>query len=213
MNAIRSHQTIRMRCRAAITVSDWTGALGLLSGNGCVRFMSLAAAAFLAVLVLLTCSPATCLSVSIVLLIMASVVDIKTYRLPDQLTLPVLVLSACSAPPDVDLRFAGMILAPGLLWAVGAAFRKVRGYRGLGFGDVKLACGCGAMIGVTQVGMMLFVSAALALVSIAAFRGAAWARSGGAGRLELVAHPVAFGPYISLATILITLSQAQGLLN
>ncbi len=56
-------------------------------------------------------------------------------------------------------------LCGGALWAVREAFYRLRGHDGLGFGDVKLAAGCGVLLGASGFALALL---AASLAGIAA---------------------------------------------
>jgi leader peptidase (prepilin peptidase)/N-methyltransferase len=135
-------------------------------------------------------------------------IDAATYRLPDRLTLPFFLFAAAFGPPEPTLRLAGCPLAAALLWATAIFFRRLRGRDGLGFGDVKLAAGCGAMIGAEAVGPMLLLAAGLALAFILAHR----LLAAQPATLVGVGQPIAFGPWLAASTFVIALAQAQRLL-
>ncbi|MDQ0473535.1 prepilin peptidase [Labrys wisconsinensis] len=141
------------------------------------------------------------------LLAALALADFSTFRLPDALTLPLLLVAAVAGPADPDSRVFGILLATGLLAGVAAAFRRLRGADGLGFGDVKLAAGCGAWIGVAGVGPMVLLASLSALAFAAA--GKIWApsqrpRADGA----IPDGAVAFGPHIAMATMSVAVAQA-----
>ncbi len=83
-------------------------------------------------------------------LLWLAVIDLREFRLPDRITLPLIAAGLLS----------GLILHPALIWdhAAGAAagyilfrliesaFRQVRGYDGLGRGDAKLLAAGGAWV-------------------------------------------------------------------
>lgn len=109
------------------------------------------------------------------LLILASV-DALAFRLPDVLTLPLIVagLAVAWRLPDHDLTGHAVAAAIGalLFYAVAAAYRRVRHQDGLGLGDVKLAAAAGAWIGWQQLPYVVLIACAVGLVwvGIAAIR-------------------------------------------
>lgn len=126
-------------------------------------------------------------------LIALSVVDLRSFRLPDALTLPLIL--------------AGPLLAfamgwDGLLWRLGSAaagflvlfglartYQAVRGRAGLGLGDAKLFAAAGAWLGVEGLSTVLLWACAGALLAILAaipFRYPVTASS-----------RIAFGPFLA----------------
>jgi len=139
-------------------------------------------------------------------------IDLATFRLPDILTLPLLIFAAVFSPMEATPSLGGMAFAAGLLGAVSMLFRQVRGYDGLGFGDVKMAAGCGAWIGIGGVGPLLLVAAVTALAAAATQRALASAGGVPPARIAPGRLAVPFGPFLALATLVVSVSQAQGLL-
>lgn len=139
-------------------------------------------------------------------------IDLAAFRLPDILTLPLLLFAAFFSPMEATSSLGGMVFAAGLLGGVSMLFRQARGYDGLGFGDVKMAAGCGAWIGVGGVGPLLLVAAVTALAAVATQR--ALASTAGASPAGITPGRLAvpFGPFLALATLVVSVSQAQGLL-
>lgn len=77
--------------------------------------------------------------------------DLLRYRLPDPLTggllISALALSVVAPPPDWRAALATACICAALLWGLRAGYHAFRGQHGLGFGDVKLAAGIGALTG------------------------------------------------------------------
>lgn len=84
------------------------------------------------------------------LLILATV-DMLAFRLPDILTLPLLVaglgLSWLLPEHDVIGHVIAAILGIAIFYGIAVAYRRTRGQDGLGMGDVKLAGAAGAWLG------------------------------------------------------------------
>lgn len=145
-------------------------------------------------------------------LLLLSIVDAKTMRLPDPLTFLLLILAVMFSPIEPDGRVAGMVGASGLLFALAESFRWYRGTDGLGFGDVKLAAGCGAWVGLANVGPLLLVSALLALLAtLCATAAGAGARPDPSAGWAL--RRIAFGPYLGLGTASIAVLQSLQILG
>jgi leader peptidase (prepilin peptidase)/N-methyltransferase len=132
-------------------------------------------------------------------------------RLPDPLTLCLLVTAAVFSPAEPWSRVAGMVAASGLLMAVAEGFRRWRGLDGLGFGDVKLAAGCGAWVGVASVGPLLLVASLCALAAAACGAARHMVLPGGA-EVPTGHRAIAFGPHLAFGTAAIAALQAMDLL-
>lgn len=104
-------------------------------------------------------------------LLLISVIDAEHFRLPDQLTLPLLatgglaaVLLDHTAPLDALIGAAAGFAS---LWLLAFAYRRLRGREGLGDGDPFLLAAGGAWVGwIGLPGVLLWASAAgLSLVA------------------------------------------------
>lgn len=84
------------------------------------------------------------------LIICAGIVesDLRWYLIPDALCVALLAIGYWAVGPD-DLvpPTVGVVLGGGLLLLVRAAFYKLRGFHGLGLGDVKLVAVMGSLLG------------------------------------------------------------------
>ena len=117
-------------------------------------------------------------------------VDFREFRVPDALNLPAavggLVLSALDARwlaidmlPALGSAVLSMLVCGGIFLMLREAFFRLRGYEGLGFGDVKLAATGGVWLGWQDFPLAVLVAAigAIALVAVATVAGrAAWSR-------------------------------------
>lgn len=127
--------------------------------------------------------------------------DIASYRLPDILTLPLLV---CGLALTTVLMPAGMLdhaLAAAIAYLgfrlIDAVYVRLRGQSGLGQGDAKLVAAAGAWLGLAALPYLILLAAVAALIVLLGLRlsgVAIHARS----RLP-------FGPFLSLATWLLWL--------
>lgn len=127
-------------------------------------------------------------------LLALALIDLRAWRLPDVLTLPLVAAGIAAAVagwlPDADpvRALAGAAVGYLVLAGIGWAYRRLRGRDGLGLGDAKLLAAAGAWLG---------IEALPALVLIAAVLGLALALSrAGPVRAETA---VPFGPPLALA--------------
>lgn len=107
------------------------------------------------------------------LLVLASL-DAEHHWLPDALTLPLIPLgigvAALGLGPPLADRLIGAVAGGAGLWAIGAAYRHLRGREGLGGGDPKLLAGIGAWVGVMQLPLVLLGAALLGLIALLLMR-------------------------------------------
>ena len=90
-------------------------------------------------------------------------IDMRTGLLPDRLTCPLLWLGLTfnlfiSDSMAAD-AVAGALLGYGFFWTIYWIFIKLRGYEGLGFGDVKLLAALGAWHGWLSIFDIVFYAA------------------------------------------------------
>jgi leader peptidase (prepilin peptidase) / N-methyltransferase len=127
-------------------------------------------------------------------------VDWRLMLIPDAVSLPLIptgLLASGSALHAgaahlVPLDFwLGAVAAPLILASVNEVYRLLRGVRGIGLGDVKLAAATGAWVGMTHVAVTVLVAAIMALTVVAIGRAA---QAGTVRRL------VPFGTFLAPAT-------------
>ena len=138
---------------------------------------------------------AAALGVSLLLL---AAIDVRTQRLPDRLTLPLLAaglaLAATEGPGVLADRAAAAALAWGVFTALAAGYRRQRGCDGLGGGDIKLFAAAGAWVGLARLPdvALLAASGALAAIALAALT-TGWT----------VRRRIPFGPFVAAALWLV----------
>ncbi len=116
-------------------------------------------------------------------------IDAVCQRLPDVLTLPLILAGLAEAawlePEALSARAFGAACGYTAFWAVAWAYRRARGREGLGLGDAKLLAAGGAWVGGWLLGDVVLA---------AALAGLAWALR--RGRPDLAAR-VPFGPFLA----------------
>ena len=127
-------------------------------------------------------------------LLLLCVIDLRVQRLPDWVTLPLVVaglclsLSGATGPPL--MHAVGAVAGYALFALTGAVYFWWRGFDGLGLGDAKLLAAAGAWLGITSLPSVLVIGCAAGLGHAGAI---GLARSGLNARLA-----VPFGPSLSL---------------
>jgi leader peptidase (prepilin peptidase)/N-methyltransferase len=146
---------------------------------------------------------------ALLLWVAIALIDAETFLIPDVLSLPMPLLGLALAAAVGNLRGvtwqqagAAALLGGGGLWLVQWAYGRWTGREGLGFGDVKLLAGIGALLGAVALGPVLFLAAIQGLVFALAYaalsRGDA-VRERGLDSLRHLALP--FGPFLVMAAI------------
>ena len=120
-------------------------------------------------------------------------IDLKSYRLPDIYTLPLVALGIGVnavlqwAVPTQSLWGAAVGFA--VFWLIGAVFYRLYHHEGLGLGDAKLFAAAGAWLGVALLPYVLLIAACSALI---------FAVVTGKNRES----PIAFGPWLALGFLI-----------
>lgn len=137
-----------------------------------------------------------------VMLVLLTAIDIKTFRLPDILTLPLIVVGLLLAPflqlaPELYVRCIAAFSAFSAIWLMGAAYEWWRGRQGIGLGDAKLFAAAGAWIGLEGLPFTLL----LACLGGIAYAVLLIVRGAGLDRHEAIP----FGPFLAGALWLVWL--------
>lgn len=95
--------------------------------------------------------------------------DLREFRLPDLLTLPLILsgLAFAFAEEGRDaliLSLAGAVIGYALIWLVHFIYLRLRGREGIGLGDAKLLAAGGAWLGPLAIGPILLLASMLSLV-------------------------------------------------
>jgi len=102
------------------------------------------------------------------LLIALSVIDLKTFRLPNVLTFSLVgsgLLQAWLSDGDIQGRIIGAVLGYCVFVAIEITFKKMRGKDGLGRGDAKLLAGGGAWVGWSGLPFIVLIGSGMGLVA------------------------------------------------
>jgi leader peptidase (prepilin peptidase) / N-methyltransferase len=129
------------------------------------------------------------------MLVSLSVIDLKCYRLPDSLTLPLIAIGCLVVLPltigQVGWRIFSAAAAFLTLYAVAEAYSRWRGHAGLGLGDAKLLAAAGAWLGLEAIPDVILIASSSALVTVAA--------AAVAGHRIDTKTRVPFGPFLAFA--------------
>ena len=103
-------------------------------------------------------------------LALIALTDLRAFRIPDQLSLPLLPLGLFAtwrATPELlaDHLIAGVVGAL-LLYLVAVAYKALRGETGVGLGDVKLTAAAGAWVGSEGLPIVILLASLGGLVAV-----------------------------------------------
>ncbi|OZY83984.1 prepilin peptidase [Cellvibrio mixtus] len=127
-------------------------------------------------------------------LIALTMIDLDTYLLPDDITLPLLwlglIINSFGMFTDLPSALWGAIAGYMSLWMVYQLFKLVTGKEGMGFGDFKLLAALGAWMGWQMLPQIILLSSLVGAVigiTMIVVR----------GRDKNI--PIPFGPYLAIA--------------
>ncbi len=135
------------------------------------------------------------------LMIVASFIDLKTFILPDIITIPGSIAAIPCAALFTPLGWEGALLGAGigggLFWSIRLIYRGIKGVEGLGLGDVKIMFMIGALAGPQNLPLV---------ITIAAFTGlAAGLALMAIDKDQELGSMIPFGPFLALGSMLTTL--------
>jgi leader peptidase (prepilin peptidase)/N-methyltransferase len=192
---------VELKLRDLIPIASWLVLLARCRSCGArlsLFYPSIEIAAVLAVAWPMTVQRDWLLVLSAVFawfLIALSWIDARILRLPDSLTLPLLLLGLATArlfdPGDWVGHFVGSAASFASFATLALLYRRVRGVDGLGLGDAKLAAALGAFVSWQGMPGTVLIAAMLALLFLLA--------RAIIGKPIARAEPLPFGPFLCLA--------------
>jgi leader peptidase (prepilin peptidase)/N-methyltransferase len=121
------------------------------------------------------------------------IIDIKQKIIPNEITLPLLILGLLSAlipgKPSFFYALSGTVIGGGILYVIGVFGRIIFKKEGMGGGDIKLMAAAGAFIGPFAIIWVLFLGSLIALVIIVV--------QAALGK-KVLGKEIPFGPYLAL---------------
>ncbi|RLM05136.1 prepilin peptidase [Gibbsiella quercinecans] len=138
-------------------------------------------------------------------LLALAAIDVRTWLLPDALTLPLLWLglgfNLCDTFVPLAQAVAGAMAGYLLLWCLLWGFKLLRGQDGLGYGDLKLLAALGAWLGWQALPHLLLVAAGGGVLATLIQRGIT---------RQPAAQALVLGPWLALGGTVCLLMQATG---
>ena len=126
-------------------------------------------------------------------------IDLRTFRLPDLITLPLIFLGLCFNSfsnlqfVDAQESILGALLGYLSLWLLNRIYRYIRSQDGIGMGDAKLLAGLGTWLGWHALPGILFIASAFGIIG-----GILWLRI----NKQKHGSPFPFGPFLIFAGII-----------
>ena len=135
----------------------------------------------------------------ILVLVYLAYIDIRTFQLPDRITLPLIAsgiffnsfFSHQLANPEASI--AGAILGYLCLWTLNRLYRHLKNQDGIGMGDAKLLAGLGAWLGWSSLPAILSIASIVGLLG-----GLLWLKL----KKQNVGSAFPFGPFLIFAGII-----------
>ena len=138
-------------------------------------------------------------SLLILALLYLAHIDWRTFRLPNAITFPLIILGIVFNAFS-DLRFTtpnsacvGAFLAYGLLWALNTGYRLLKNRDGIGMGDAKLLAALGAWLGLNALPSILLMASIAGILG-----GIIWLKL----RRHHLREAFPFGPFLAIAGII-----------
>ena len=106
----------------------------------------------------------------ILVLVYLSYIDLRSFRLPNVITLPLIVLGLCfngfSQLRFVNIENAlwGALLGYGVLWILNTFYRFIKKQDGIGMGDAKLLAALGAWLGWAVLPNLLLIASIAGII-------------------------------------------------
>ena len=126
-------------------------------------------------------------------LLVLSIIDALSFRLPDWLTLPLIILGMVSTylmNMSIIMSFLGAAIGYGVLVGIEIGYKHIRGRDGLGRGDAKLFAAGGAWCGAMALPVILLFASVSALLFVVTLKI-------GLRKAVSLDSAIAFGPFLS----------------
>jgi leader peptidase (prepilin peptidase)/N-methyltransferase len=131
-----------------------------------------------------------------------TIIDYRIFIIPDSLSIPAIPVGVIASLAPVDPQFypeaaayslAGAAVGGGSFYLIRSSYRYLRGFEGLGMGDVKLAAAAGAWVGIEGLPLVLLAATAAAVSAVAV------RHVGGRAKEITRVTPVPFGSFLAPA--------------
>jgi len=135
----------------------------------------------------------------ILALLCLAYIDWRTFRLPNVITLPLILLGitfSCVSDLSFTSPFSALLgatLGYGSLWALNAGYRLLKNRNGIGMGDAKLLAALGAWLGWEALPSLLLIASITGILG-----GIVWLK----WHRHKLGQAFPFGPFLAFAGIM-----------
>ena len=129
-------------------------------------------------------------------LLIISIIDTKHKIIPDIITIPGILFGLIAGSYLVGLKDSslGLLVGGSIFLIISEIYYRIRGRIGMGGGDIKFIAAAGALVGVQQVVLIVFISS---------FMGSLFGLVGLAGKKVNALSKIPFGPFLSGGTLIV----------
>jgi len=129
-------------------------------------------------------------------LLIISIIDINHKIIPDIITIPGILFGLIAGSYLVGLKDSslGLLVGGSIFLIISEIYYRIRGRIGMGGGDIKFIAAAGALVGVQQVVLIVFISS---------FMGSLFGLVGLAGKKVNALSKIPFGPFLSGGTLIV----------
>ena len=129
-------------------------------------------------------------------LLTISIIDTKHKIIPDIITIPGILFGLIAGSYLVGIKDSslGLIAGGSIFFIISEIYYRIRGRIGMGGGDIKFIAAAGALLGVQQVVLIIFISS---------FIGSLIGLVGLAGKKVNALSQIPFGPFLSGGTLIV----------
>jgi len=129
-----------------------------------------------------------------------TLIDFRHMILPDIITIPAILLGLIIAPLFLNIHWVdsllGAVLGYGFFYIVSAMFRSVKGYDGMGIGDIKLLSMLGAWCGAFALPLIVLGSSLFGVIFFMLRKGCEGTST---------STPMPYGPFLALSAWVVLL--------
>ena len=129
-------------------------------------------------------------------LLIISIIDINHKIIPDIITIPGILFGLIAGSYLVGLKDSslGLLVGGSIFLIISEIYYRIRGRIGMGGGDIKFIAAAGALVGVQQIVLIVFISS---------FMGSLVGLVGLAGKKVNALSKIPFGPFLSGGTLIV----------
>ena len=137
-----------------------------------------------------------------------TIIDLKSFLIPDILSLTGIVLGLLGAALNPERSFldsfVGLIVGGGFFWAMASVYYSLRKIEGLGGGDIKLLAWIGTVLGIKSIPFVILVSSMFGILAGCFFMGST---------KQGLKTEIPYGPFLALSGAIYIFGGDQWFIN